>query len=544
MEFRYAISLIYEAHLPFVKEYNREDDLSYTSEEVRYFQFISETLLPLLEVLGRLESDHVHFRLALVISPILCQMLTDEHLHKKYLRYIDKQIEFGRQELERISSSNGSKENEEIYKLIMSNYNRIVDRRIAFTERYEKNVLKAFDFYRRKGKIEILATSATHAYLPFLSHNHESLQAQMETPAAVYRRYFGGNSHGFWLPSLGWTSALEPYLKAYNYTYTILESHGLVLGEPTPAKGCFYPAKTPKGTFFFAKDHYAEQALKAAATDDLYLNNHLDAGYELPAEIVRSFLSSEGERHKTGYKYWSRKNSFPNGKSENRQGHIYNPQAASDRVTLHTRTFLENILGRLEEASKHMGEIPISINTYNAGKYGHTWHEGPQFIETLFRMAAGYRDVKFVCPSEYLFKQEASSIQVVSPEFSSCGVNGYAENWLDVSNDWIYRHLFRAMERMSELAERFPDDTGLNERALNQAAREVLLAQSSDWPALLQKQESAEFARHRAENSLRNFTTIYEALGSNYISTEWLTTLERKHNLFPNINYRVFRRKK
>ncbi|MCL2411622.1 MAG: DUF1957 domain-containing protein, partial [Treponema sp.] len=168
----------------------------------------------------------------------------------------------------------------------------------------------------------------------------------------------------------------------------------------------------------------------------------------------------------------------------------------------------------------------------------------PQFIETLFRMAAGYRDVKFVCPSEYLFKQEASSIQVVSPEFSSCGVNGYAENWLDVSNDWIYRHLFRAMERMSELAERFPDDTGLNERALNQAAREVLLAQSSDWPALLQKQESAEFARHRAENSLRNFTTIYEALGSNYISTEWLTTLERKHNLFPNINYRVFRRKK
>jgi 1,4-alpha-glucan branching enzyme len=100
------------------------------------------------------------------------------------------------------------------------------------------------------------------------------------------------------------------------------------------------------------------------------------------------------------------------------------------------------------------------------------------------------------------------------------------------------------MERMTELAERFPDDTGLKERALNQAAREILLAQSSDWPSLLYRQESKEYARTQAENALRNFTTIYEALGSNYISTEWLTSLERRHNLFPNINYRVFRRKK
>jgi 1,4-alpha-glucan branching enzyme len=100
------------------------------------------------------------------------------------------------------------------------------------------------------------------------------------------------------------------------------------------------------------------------------------------------------------------------------------------------------------------------------------------------------------------------------------------------------------MERMTELAERFPDDTGLKERALNQAAREILLAQSSDWPALLFRQDSTEYAYNQAGNALRNFTTIYEALGSNYISTEWLTNLERRHNIFPNINYRVFRRKK
>jgi 1,4-alpha-glucan branching enzyme len=223
---------------------------------------------------------------------------------------------------------------------------------------------------------------------------------------------------------------------------------------------------------------------------------------------------------------------------------VYNPQAASDKIALYTRSFLENTIARLEEASKHMEEAPISLYANNAGFFGSLWREGTQFIESLFRMGAGYRDLKFVTPSSYIFSQKLNFLQVVAPEFSSWGVNGYAETWLDTSNDWIYRHLVRSMERMTELAERFPDDTGLKERALNQAAREILLAQSSDWPCLLHRQESTEFAHNNAENALRNFTTIYEALGSNYISTEWLTTLERRHNIFPNINYRVFRRKK
>ncbi|MCL2185168.1 MAG: DUF1957 domain-containing protein [Treponema sp.] len=528
MEFRYAISLILEAHVPFVREYSKEDELTQAGEEGRFFQFISEAFIPLLEVLTRLENDHVPYRVALVISPILCHMLNDEHLQKKYIHYIDKQIEFGSTELERTSN------NSELNKLAQNYYNQIVEKRAAYLERYEKNLLKAIDFFRRKGKIEILASSATHAFLPFISQNHESLQAQMEIPNSIYRRYFGSIPQGFWLPSLGWTAELEPFLRSYNYSYTILNSHGLLLGNPAPEKGCFYPAKTPNGTFLLARDLFAGREIKKIAVDEVYRNNDKDIGYELPPEKVSAFLTAEG-RHRTGYSYWSRSN---NGLA------VYNQAAALDMVNVHTRAFLENTIARLTEVSKHMKEIPISINAYNAGSFGHFWYEGTQFIETLFRMAAEYKEIKFVCPSEYIFKQNLSAIQIVSPELSSSGLNGYAETWLDASNDWIYRHLLRAMERMTELAERFPDDTGLKERALNQAAREILLAQSSDWPALLHRQDSTEYARSRAENSLRNFTTIYEALGSNYISTEWLTKLERKHNIFPNINYRVFRRKK
>ena len=532
MGFNGVISLILETHLPFVRDYNKEDELSLTGEESRYFEYVSETLIPLLEALNRLENDHVHFRLSMAISPVLCHMLCDEYLQKKFLLFLDKQIEFGRRELERTTGMG------EVNKLALLYYNLIVDRRIAYTEHYEKNLLKSFDSLRRKGKLEILGSCATYAFLPFLGHNAESLQAQIEVPVSNYRLYYGSSPQGFWLPCLGWTSALEPFLRAYNFTYTVVDSHSLLLGSPAPERGNFYPVKTPNGTFILARDLYSVREMEKITCNEVYRNNDRDAGYELPPKAVREFLNTEGGRSKTGYKYWDN--------SSNGSNSIYNPQAASEMIELHAKTFLENTIARLKKASEHMEEIPISVYAHNADYFGRYWHEGPRFIETLFRMAAGhkYKDIKFLCPSEYIFKQNLSSLQVVNPEFSSGGINGYAETWLDVSNDWIYRHLYRAMERMTELAERFPDDTGLKERALNQAAREILLAQSSDWPALLFRQDSTEFARSRAENALRNFTTIYEALGSNYISTEWLTGLERRHNIFPNINYRVFRRKK
>ena len=44
--------------------------------------------------------------------------------------------------------------------------------------------------------------------------------------------------------------------------------------------------------------------------------------------------------------------------------------------------------------------------------------------------------------------------------------------------------------------------------------------------------------------AINGFSTVYESLGSNTISTEWLTRLEREHSFFPWTNYKVFAKKK
>jgi 1,4-alpha-glucan branching enzyme len=169
MEIRYALSLVLDAHLPFVREYHAGEDVlladssggdvpisaslqAGSAEEGWFFEALSETYIPLLEVFDRLEADHIPFRLGISFSPTLCQMLGDDLLLKKYLAYTERQIEFGKKEVERTAGR------EDLQRLAKRYDDRAVDRRIAFTTRYDCNLLKVFDRYQRRGKIEILGT--------------------------------------------------------------------------------------------------------------------------------------------------------------------------------------------------------------------------------------------------------------------------------------------------------------------------------------------------------------------------------------------------
>ncbi|AEF86009.1 glycoside hydrolase, family 57 [Treponema primitia ZAS-2] len=520
-----VISILLNLHKPFV----RHPEASQALEEQWFFETLSDTCLPLLELFDRLDAEHIPFRMALALSPTLCHLLRDELLLERYLQFVDRQIEFGVQELDRSSSD------PELHRLALEFYDRAVDKRVLFTERYEGNILKIFDYYQRKGRLELLTTAATYAFLPLYTGYPEAIQAQMEVAIASHRILFGRTPHGFWLPELGWSPEIDRYLRSYNFSYTIVDSHSLLLGEPGASRGSFYPVSTPTGVFALARDFYARRELEGLQ-DPLYRDYYRDAGYDLPAESVKSFLEPSGARKATGYKYWA-----VGDKSKNKQ--LYDPALARERAREHARSFLDSRMSRLTAAGEHQDGIPLSLCAYDGDSFGRFWYEGPDFLEALFREGAKQEGLQFMTPVEYLYKQDALGFETMMPEFSSWGTNGYAEMWLDASNDWLYRHAIRSLDRMIELAERFPDDSGLKERALNQAAREILLVQSSDWPKMLYEQKNSAYARNQIETALRNFTTIYEALGSSYISTEWLTTLERRHNIFPTINYRVFRRK-
>lgn len=524
-----AISLVLHAHLPFVRHPEHPRFL----EETWLFEAISETYLPLLRMFERLDNEKVPFKLAISFSPTLCEMLADPLLRERYLEHLDRLIELGSRETLRTA------DDAPLNRMARFYYDRAVEDRVLYVERYEKDLLKAFDYYHKKGRIELLTTAATHSFLPFLASSPEALQAQIEVALAQHRLHFGKNPVGFWLPELGWYPGVDALLRAYNFAYTIVDTHGLLFAEPTPELGTFSPIRTNEGLVVFGRDLAASREVWDAATgypaDPLYRDFYRDIGFDLPAEALDCFMENGGARSSTGFKYWA----VTGGSAEKIP---YDPDLAAIRVEEDAHDFLASRVERGRKSREATGTAGCAVCAYDAELFGHWWFEGPAFLEALFRQAARRDDLRFAMPSEIIDRQ--ARFQSVEPQFSSWGTNGYAETWLDSSNDWMYRHLLRCTARMSELADRFPDDGGLKERALNQAARELLLAQASDWAFIMKNRTSPSYARTRVEESIKNFLTIYDSLGGNYISTEWLTNLEKRHRIFSQINYRVFRKKK
>jgi 1,4-alpha-glucan branching enzyme len=186
-----------------------------------------------------------------------------------------------------------------------------------------------------------------------------------------------------------------------------------------------------------------------------------------------------------------------------------------------------------------MDRPPLIVAPYDAELFGHWWYEGPDFLDYFVRKATYDQNVvKLITPSDYLEAHPTN--QMARPSSSSWGEEGYWRVWLNEANEWIYPHLHVAQDRMRDLARAHPHAMGLTLRALNQAGRELLLAQSSDWPFILRTGTSPEYAKRRVKDHLLRFIALHEQLTSTKVDAPWLARIEAIDNLFPNVNYRYW----
>jgi len=182
----------------------------------------------------------------------------------------------------------------------------------------------------------------------------------------------------------------------------------------------------------------------------------------------------------------------------------------------------------------------VVVAPYDAELFGHWWFEGPWFLEALLRKVAREQDTfRLVTPSDDLAAFPEN--QVATPPLSSWGAGGYAHMWLDGTNDWIYRHLHHCARRMVALAKDFPDPSTLQRRVLNQAARELLVAQSSDWAFIMKTGTMVDYAVRRTREHLERFLNLHEQVTHGRIDEASLARFEGSLNLFPEMDYRVYR---
>ena len=524
-----SLALVLHAHLPFVRHPEHPDFL----EEDWLYEAISETYLPLLAAFDRLAEDGVPFRLTLTLTPTLVSMLRDELLMERYARRLDLLCELGDREVHRTRTDATFGPLAHFYR---EHFNLL---RRLFHDRYRRDLVAAFRRHQDAGHLEIITCNATHGFLPLMQAVPEAVRAQIVVATTHYRQTFGRDPRGIWLAECGYYPGVERFLAAERLRFFFVDTHGLTDATPRPLHGPYAPVFTEAGVAAYARDPESSQQVWSSEHgypgDPAYREFYRDIGWDLDLDYIRPYVQPTGDRKNTGFKYFR----ITGRGTEHKLP--YDPGAARERAAVHAGNFLFNRERQFEYLASRMGgRRPVVVAPYDAELFGHWWFEGPQFLELLIRkIASDTKAFRLVTPVDDLEEQPEN--QVATPPMSSWGERGYAAMWLDPKNDWVYPHLHQCARQMVELARDFPDSSGLERRALNQAARELLLAQASDWAFILRTGTMVDYAVRRTKEHVQRFQRLHAQLRARSVEEGWLAHVEGRDTLFPEIDYRVYR---
>jgi 1,4-alpha-glucan branching enzyme len=520
------VGLALHAHLPFVRHPEHPKFL----EENWLFEAISETYLPMLRVFHRLRREGIPYQITLSLSPTLCAMLADDLLHDRYTHHLHELIELGEKEIER------TKDHPEMNKLAHMYLNLYRQDLEDFQGVYRGDILQGFRSLEDSGHLIILTTAATHAFLPMFKEYPLAIKAQIELAMMSHVAHFRRKPKGFWLPECGYYPGLEKILHHNNVEYFYAGTHSINLAEEKAVRGIYAPASCENGVNVFARDYGLSQLVWSEShgypVDGVYRDFYRDIGYDLDMDYIRPYIHEPEVRCFTGYKYWA----ITDADSSEKQ--LYRYDEALKRTREHAGNFIYALRKKTETVGKLIDREPYFTLPFDAELFGHWWFEGISWLEEVIRGLAKEPELQMMNAETYLKKYPRN--QVIHPALSSWGNKGYASVWVDGTNDWIYRHVHTSIRRMIELVERFPDQTSLKERFLQHAAREVLLAMASDWPFIISNGTTVSYAERRMKEHIHNFNLVYENMCRNSVNTEWLTRTEKKTNLFPDIDYRIF----
>ncbi|HEX4962863.1 MAG TPA: 1,4-alpha-glucan branching protein domain-containing protein [Thermoanaerobaculia bacterium] len=444
--------IVLNSHLPFV----RHPEVERAAEEDWFFEAVYESYVPLVQRFSRLLDEAVPFQLTISLSPTLLEMLQDPLLESRCLRYGEERGLLNGREARRWAGS------------LVPELRRLAD----------------------AGRVELLASCASHAYLPLWESRPEVVDLQVKLGVAHYRSVWGREPMGFWLPECGYSPGVDEVLAAAGLRFCFLDAHGLLNASPRPRFGVHAPVLSHAGVAAFGRDWHCH---------DLVWRK--EVGY--PGDPVYF------DPHRGGY----------------------DPEAAFRRCDAHADHFVATCRQQVEALRLPLGRKPVLVALFDTEHFGHWWREGPQWLDLVIRkLAFDQSTVRLLGATDYLERQP--SLQVVTPAASSWGYQGYGEAWLMGRNHWIYPLLFDALDNLRDVASGGWETTAGALPLLDQSIRELLLAQSSDWAFLLRAQTCEAYAAGRVRGHVERLQRLIGTLRSGNLDESWLAAVCGRDNLF------------
>ncbi len=486
-----------------------------------------ECYLPLLDVLSRLEERGIKPRWTLNITPILAEQLADESFKNDFEGYCRDKIGYAEEDAEKFR-----KQNELGYVGLAEFWQRTFRKYLdQYQTRWGRSILEGFRHFQDNGSIELITSAATHGYLPLLGTD-ESVRAQVELGVRTYQKHFGRKPRGMWLPECAYRpgydwkpptfetaqvipgskrAGVDEILVESGIEYMFVDSHMVKGGQPLGT----YASKFPQLAELFAQS--SKFFVPPTDIRSEYEVYDLPSGMKIfardPQTTVKVWSGDHGypgdehylEFHKQLYpgrlRYWR----VSQDKQDLGRKAPYDPWLAFERLGAHAQDMAETVgatLGSYRGVSGHEGTLTAM---YDTELFGHWWWEGPEFLYELATRLDAIGQVRCMSGGEIV--DEVPAHKTISLPEGSWGEGGYHYVWLNDANFWTWEKLYRAEQRLANLLLNSPD-SDLERELVEQAARELLLAQSSDWQFLISTFSASDYSEVRIQDHLDRFNML------------------------------------
>ncbi len=524
-----AFSFVLHSHLPYCRGAGR-----WPHGEEWLHEAILGTYVPLLVLLFDLRRDGVPFQISVGITPILLEQLADPDIDRRFLEYVDDQIGRAEADTSRFAEE-GSASRAALASFYVDSYRTARDN---YRRRFSRDLAGAFADLHRTGHVDVLTSAATHGYLPLL--DAASVEAQLRIGRSSTRRLLGVDATGVWLPECAYAPGLERRLEAHGLTHFFTDAKLVVdtaseMPAPRPewdrsGAGLSLPlAKT--GAELLEPYYVGDSSVAAVARHQAVSGQVWSAAIGYPGDpFYREFHRKDDQ---TGIRYW-RVTDTAAGLGDKAE---YSVGAAAGRVRAHAEHFLDLVAAELDAYRAATGREGLLAATFDSELFGHWWFEGIDWLGLVLRGAAD-RGIASTSVAAYLERRPPN--ERIALREGSWGKQNDHSTWLNADTRWMWDELAARAERLSTLRSSPPSDP-LRARAARQAVRELLLAQSSDWPFLATTGQAVDYAIERFRSHVQRFdrAAALAEIGSDDDEAE-LRTLERVDDPFPDADLSAF----
>jgi 1,4-alpha-glucan branching enzyme len=499
--------LVLHSHLPYVLHHGRWPHGSDWLCEAAL-----DTYLPLLETLSALEAAGVPAPVTLGISPVLAGQLAAPAFRSELEAFFD-------QRLAACAALPASlAETHDGHLVPLAGYWRgRFERLRRLFHAVDGDLAAAFAALEARGRIELLSSAATHGFLPLLGRD-ESIRLQLTVGRMEHRRLFRRDPAGCWLPECAYRPrgswhpdpaarrhrlrrGTDEHLAEAGYRFFVTDAHLAGAGDFLAHYG-----EAPLGAERFDAERRVggDGALRPAVRSPY-------RAYRTPARGVAALVRDP----RSSLQVWSRRQGYP-GDGAYLEFHKirwpgglklwsvtggdvdlgakapYEPARAQARAGDHAAHFvglLEGIAG-----AHRRGRPGVITAPFDAELFGHWWFEGVEFLAALYRRLASGGPVRPVTASQHLAAHPArTTIRLAE---GSWGARGDFSMWLNEGTRWTWQRMWPLEDAFWEAAPAALADEA-RRPVLAQAARELLLAQSSDWQFIISTGAAADYAERR-----------------------------------------------